>query len=258
MNANVIPHPPAIEQIELHYQPIIELSTGACFALEGLCRWPTGGYTSSSPAWQFAHHPAAEVREEFLKKTVILVAEYLRRRNAAHSIPISVNINLADITPALCRWMLHVVGYYRIPPQQLILEASESSPCTAQAVSCVHWLRDKGFPIIMDDYGIAYSNDERLRAIPFDGVKIDKQILPRLRDQEVSATLKHTIHKWQNKGMGVTLEGVETLEHLRIAHALNVNYVQGYLVSRAIPPQDTQDWLNRWDMQSASTAPSPA
>lgn len=94
-------------------------------------------------------------------------------------------------------------------------------------------LKQLGFSIAMDDFGTGYSSLSRLSMLPFDIIKVDRSILLAASSGN-KAILESTITLIKRLGLSVVVEGVETLEQLRLIRQLGAHSVQGYLLSKPI------------------------
>jgi len=161
---------------------------------------------------------------------------------------ISINITpslLAD--PTLCSSISSVLAAYNISPSNLILEVTESTAFANNetSVQSMHELVSMGIKLSIDDYGTGNSTLEYLRHIPASELKIDRKFVSDLlHDEEDSALVMSTIQLAHDLNMVVVAEGVEdspTLEKLR---QMDCDLVQGYLISRPLPPDQFLNFLS--------------
>lgn len=235
-------------EICLYYQPIINLRSRQCIGFEALARCPAAGYTTSSPGGVLAKHPDSVVRGEFFKTTLLQSLNAIQSLKLVGDMFVGVNVDLTELTPSLCRWIISTAANFSTRLKHLAFEISESAACpiTPDIFSAIETLKQAGATVLMDDYGVMHSNDERLSKLPFDGIKLDKKFLSDIDDRSALMHLKKMAAFWQCAGLHVTIEGVESAQHLAYAHQLNVNSFQGYLIAQAMPLADLQDWRSYW------------
>ncbi|WP_075214835.1 bifunctional diguanylate cyclase/phosphodiesterase [Mongoliimonas terrestris] len=224
-------------QLELHYQPIIDLSTGRTTAYEALLRWVHPRQGAISPA-EFI--PVAE--ESGLIYTLgTWVLEQACRDAAGWPDDILVAVNLSpaqflggDITASV-RAALDLAG---LPPERLELEITESvllrdSETTTRVLEDFDAL---GISIAMDDFGTGYSSLGYLRRFPFDVIKIDQSFVRDLATSaDCRAIVTAIVGLGFSLGIDTTAEGVETEEQLILLKALGCTKAQGYAIGRPRP-----------------------
>jgi EAL domain-containing protein (putative c-di-GMP-specific phosphodiesterase class I) len=109
----------------------------------------------------------------------------------------------------------------------------------------LHRLRALGVRICMDDFGTGYSSLNYLRAFPFDKIKIDRSFMEDGHPAaESMAIISAVIGLGKSLGMSTTAEGIETEEQLKAVRSLGCDEVQGFLVSKPLPPEQATVWLS--------------
>ena len=235
-------------QLEVHYQPKIELTGGKLSKVEALVRWrhPTLGQL---PPDRFI--PLAEQSGLISPLTRWVLDASLGQaaaweRSGIH-LGVAVNVSmrvLHDPTlPETIAWLLRRHG---VAPSQLTVEITESAlmadPTTARAA--LDQLREIGIRVAIDDFGTGYSSLAYIKHLPVDEIKIDKSfILGMDTDHRDSAIVRSVSDLGHNLGLHVVAEGVETVESLDALRALGCDTVQGYFVSRPLPAADLETWL---------------
>jgi diguanylate cyclase (GGDEF)-like protein/PAS domain S-box-containing protein len=246
-------------ELELHYQPIVRLATGAPNGFEALLRWshPTRG---NVPPLDFI--PLAEESG--------LIAQIGRRvlqaacrdgvlLNAAASRSIRVGVNLSvrqlqrpELISEVCD-ALHTSG---LPPELLVLELTESVMMRDVDLSSrrLRALKELGVLLALDDFGTGYSSLNYLQRFPFDILKIDKSFTDSLGKGR-SALLTEAI-----VGLSTVLdleqiaEGIEHRAQATRLLELGCALGQGYLFSRAVPIELALEQLVAHDRSSTPTA----
>ncbi len=243
----------AIDQQELRvfYQLQIDIASDRIIGAEALVRWqnPTEGLI-------FPGHfiPLAEETDLILAIGAWVLRETCRqgRQWLDEGLPpltLSVNVSphqfrRQDIN-ALVATVLGETGY---PAEYLALEITESGLMENEdnAMTILNSLRAQGVRLAIDDFGTGYSSLVYLKYFPLDVLKIDKNFIddiPFLQgDMEITATIIAMAH---TLGFKVSAEGVETPEQLAFLQAKGCDSYQGYLKSRALPPEAFAELLRK-------------
>ena len=107
-------------------------------------------------------------------------------------------------------------------------------------------LRDAGLHIAIDDFGTGYTSLAHVKHLPVDKLKIDRSFIRHLPDSPTDAAIVRTIIALgEALGLGVVAEGVETKEQLVFLRDLGCREIQGFYITRPLPPQDFEAWLSR-------------
>ena len=228
----------ALEQgeIELAYQPVVDLRTGVIGGVEALARWrhPERGMV---PPTEFI--PVAERAGLIVELGRLVLEEACRasiRLGAAaghRPVPISVNVSARQIVDgdfvSDVRSALDAAG---LPPQYLTLELTESVMILEgeRTDEVVAGLRELGVRLALDDFGTGYSSLSYARRFPVDELKIDRSFVEGLgRSREDAAIVTAAIAFARALHLAVTAEGVETADQAVRLRALGCDRAQGYL-----------------------------
>jgi diguanylate cyclase (GGDEF)-like protein len=236
----------ALERREfaLHYQPIIDLRTGAITGAEALIRWmhPTRGLV---PPLQFI--PVAEDCALIVPIDAWVLREACTQARAwldAGLPPITMAVNASAIELRSETFLenlfatLHETG---LEPTSLVLEVTESvlMKHAEVATSILRALREKGVKVAIDDFGTGYSSLGYLRKFPLDALKIDQSFVRQIDTAgEDTAIVSAVIGMARSLKLRVIAEGVETLEELKFLRAHDCDAAQGYYYSRPVVPQE--------------------
>ncbi|MEH1125550.1 EAL domain-containing protein [Micromonospora sp. CPCC 206061] len=235
-------HAVAAGQLELHYQPIVDLATGGTVAVEALLRWQHPSRGLLSPA-QFL--PVAEEAGLMVPIGRWVVAEACRqlagwRRDAVVSEDLWVSINLSDRqfwygdAAAIVAASLE---HERLPARCIALEITEGVVVhdVKAAQSMLQGLHDQGLKLYVDDFGTGYSSLSVLRELPIDALKIDKSFVSDVATSARARELVRTIISMgHNLGMGVIAEGIENPVQHALLRELGCELGQGHLFSRPV------------------------
>ncbi|HTZ45070.1 MAG TPA: EAL domain-containing protein [Jatrophihabitans sp.] len=238
------------EQLIMHYQPKLDLTTGEIIGVEALVRWnhPTLGIISPD---RFIPLAESTGLIEALTPLVLELALTQCRDATVGGQPICVAVNLSarnvsDASlPERIRSVLERTG---IPPSQLLLEITESSVMgdPAQTLPVLHALRELGIALSLDDFGTGYSSLSYLQRLPVSEVKIDRSFVTGLSgDDPVStrALISAIIGLGEALGLRIVAEGIEdqaTLDELR---AMGCDVAQGYFIARPMGHLQLSRWL---------------
>ena len=135
-----------------------------------------------------------------------------------------------------------------VPHRVIKLEITERTLMKdlQQVIPSLHRLNEIGVEISIDDFGTGYSSLAYLTALPIAELKIDRSFVKDLGITPQSAAVVHAIIALARAlGLRVVAEGVETLRQMDSLHKLGCSVMQGFLFSKAVPPDDLQRWLEQ-------------
>ncbi|WP_158453882.1 bifunctional diguanylate cyclase/phosphodiesterase [Novosphingobium sp. MD-1] len=225
-------------EFTLHYQPLVNISSGDVVGYEALIRWqhPTRGLIMPN-----AFIPLAE--ETGL---IVQVGEWVIRQATAQlalwpaDLRISVNLSPAQMRSAnLIPTVVNALASAGIDAGRLELEITETvlMQDSEANVSTLYKLREIGVRIALDDFGTGYSSLNYLRSFPFDKIKIDRCFVESLdHNAESRAIIQAITGLAGSLGMDTTAEGVETDAQLQALRDKGCTEIQGFLISQAIDP----------------------
>jgi diguanylate cyclase (GGDEF)-like protein/PAS domain S-box-containing protein len=231
------------QEFALHYQPKIDLTTGAMAGAEALIRWahPTRG--SISPA-DFI--PVAEDCG-----LILPIGAWVLREACAQArvwmdagLPvtsIAVNVSALEFRDEnFLKNLFAILTKTGLDPKVLELELTESvlMKHAASAASILQTLRESGIRVTVDDFGTGYSSLSYLRKFPVDSLKIDQSFVRQIiAGGDDSTIVKAVIGMAHGLRLRVIAEGVETFEEVAFLQACRCEEAQGYYFSRPVPPQ---------------------
>ncbi len=247
-------------QMEVWFQPVVSLATDRPVGAEALCRWHHPQFGDVSPG-EFI--PIAERNSEILnigsfvhgRAAEMMNAIRASRTHALGSFQISVNASPNELAwPEFATNMLARIRANDALPEWFALEVTEKALLQRDdAVKAnLHLLADAGITLSLDDYGTGYSSLERLRNIPVNRVKIDRQFVLAMLDNERSERLIAAIIALADElGIDTVAEGVETAEQAAKLRALGCHAAQGFLYAPAVPDSELVAVLR--DLSNSST-----
>ena len=162
-------------------------------------------------------------------------------------LPVSVNVSQIDIfTIDVAEYFEMLVKKYDLPVDTIKIEITESAYVDNGPVAeTVARLREKGFLVLMDDFGSGYSSLNMLRSVNVDIIKLDARFL-RMdgNDRKGIQILESIINMAKTMGVPIIVEGVETREETDFLSGLGCRYVQGYFFYRPMPVSDFEKLID--------------
>src|ERR1700689_5402553 len=231
------------QEFALHYQPEIDLKTGAITRAEALLRWthPTRG---PIPPMQFI--PIAEDSGLILPIGAWVLREALKQSRewadaGLPAITMSVNVSAVQFrNEKFLENLFAILDETGLDPKHLELELTESVLMKRAefTASILKTLRDRGVQVSVDDFGTGYSSLSYLRKFPVDALKIDQTFIRHIGAAGEDTTIVSAVLGMaRNLKLRVIAEGVEKLEELEFLRAHQCDEVQGFYFSRPVPPQ---------------------
>lgn len=237
----------------VHFQPVVELSTGALAGAEALVRWerPGVGLVPPNDFLPAISHAgmAAELGREVIDQSLRSWGRLLRSDLAVGSDDapyVSINVDPAQLDqPHLADFVLTAASRHGVPCSSVVIEVTERSVAgSVLAIDQLNELRSHGVRIALDDFGTGYSSLAQASVLPLDILKIDQSFVPRDGLAEQSRRLIGDICGiGATLGLIVTAEGVETDSVAASLRELGVRFGQGFLYSRAIPESELAAWI---------------
>jgi diguanylate cyclase (GGDEF)-like protein len=240
----------AIDQLVVHYQPIVRLCDGAVEGVEALVRWqhPERGLLPPD-----AFLSVAEETGQVIPITRWLLRETTRRAAAwaAQGLPLRMSVNISArhfSAETLVRDVRVALRDSGLPADQLVLELTETSlaedPTRAEDQLTV--LRSFGVRVAIDDFGTGWSSLAQLFALPIGTLKIDRSLLTaaeRAGAGEIGAVLTAIVGLTRTLGIRSVAEGVETVEQLQMVRGAGCDLAQGWLLGQPMPAAEVPGWL---------------
>jgi diguanylate cyclase (GGDEF)-like protein/PAS domain S-box-containing protein len=230
--------------LQLHWQPIVELASGAVHGYEALVRWghpergmlAPGAFVSLAERSGLAADLGRAVRHQALAK----VASWARRADRADLVA-HVNVSPMELHDGLPDEILAEVRAAGVAPDRIVLEITEEAlPVdVAGAAALLGRLRDLGFGVWVDDFGSGYSSLGSVRQFPLQGLKIDRSLLVDVgRDRSADELYRGVLALADALGHEVVAEGVETEQQRQRLQELGCRYAQGFHLGRPGPLAD--------------------
>lgn len=242
--------PNAIDRREFRvvYQPIVTLASRRIDKVEALLRWQLGNNGDIGPD---VFIPAAENQGLIGRLTDQVFETVCHDRNQWKSLGMmvpDVSVNISATTLQTPESLLSMLKRFDEPGRLkgITVEVTESAliedPTGAKTSFAA--LRDLGFGVSLDDFGVGYSSLAYLTSFSLDFLKMDKAFLEGFeKDGARQSVVRAIIGVAHSLGMEVVAEGIETQEQLDLLKDLGCDYGQGYFFSRPLPAEQLVDYL---------------
>jgi diguanylate cyclase (GGDEF)-like protein len=238
-------------ELRLHYQPMLDVTSRNVVGFEALMRWQRNGELVA-PA-QFI--PLAEQAGLIVPLTDWVVGEAMRQSaewaSVGHPQRISINVgaNAVGASSHLETVIARAAAEHGVPASQLTVEVTETDVMTDPALASrtLAGIKNLGVRVAIDDFGTGYSSLGYLNRLPLDEVKIDRSFISRLmRDPQTSAIVRAAIDLSHALGLDAVAEGVEDAATMERLTLLGCDRVQGYFIARPMPADAVLPWLQRF------------
>ena len=227
--------------LELHFQPELDLHSGRIRSVEALLRWRHKDGTWIGPE-KFI--PVAETSGLIGPIGAWVLREACHqakvwRQSGPEAVMVAVNISLAQCRRGdLASTVENSLQEAGLPPHALELEVTESVFLRDEdeaVLADLHRVRATGVTVAIDDFGTGYSSLARLRMLPVDKIKLDQSFIARLgRETGAEAMIRAMVALGHSLGLQVTAEGVEEESQLNFLQSAGCDGAQGFLVGRPV------------------------
>lgn len=217
------------QDINVAFQPIVDLADGSTFAHEALTRCTLDGF--ESPAVLFGKAEAEKACGRLGRLVRNVTFEHCEGRR------VFVNLHPQEIGQ---RWLVQPTDPLFMHDAEVYLEVTENAAFDYFDL-CMGILGEVkarcGARVVVDDFGAGYSDLERVLALNPDVVKLDMSLVRDIdQSDQKQAHVDHIIQTCQSLGAKVVAEGVETAAELEVMVGLGADFGQGYLLGRPAPP----------------------
>ena len=237
-------------QLELFYQPEIDVSTGAVTALEALVRFrhPQHGLLLPSQFISLAEETGLilPLGQWVFEEACRQLREWQDAGVVDPSLRVNVNVSGRQLQQqgTLVDMISFVIETNGIAPHNVVLEITESvlMEDAEATMSTLQALRDCGVELAIDDFGTGYSSLSYLKHFPVSTLKLDRSFVMGLDDDSADAAIATAIVGLAHSlGISVTAEGVELPEQMAELEQMGCDRAQGYMIARPLPPSDVPD-----------------
>jgi diguanylate cyclase len=238
------------DQLTLHYQPKVDVRTGAVTSVEALVRWrhPTRGVL---PPARFLHLAEQNrlMRPLTLRVLELALEQAVSWQRAGRRLPVAVNLaaaNLLDLQ--FPDDVAHVLSRTGASPELLQFEITEDTIMVdpQRVLDIVSRLSEFGIALALDDFGTGYSSLAYLKRLPVQELKIDRSFVSDMdTSHDDSVIVRSTIELARNLGLRVVAEGVESQRIQDDLAAAGCHLAQGYHFTPPLAAGDFDAWLDR-------------
>ena len=232
------------EELELHYQPVVDVDSGAILGWEALVRWqhPEHGLI---PPTEFI--PLAEETGD-----ILAIGAWVLDRACmdyagvlgAHGVGwVSVNVSAAQLArPDFAESVAATLGRWHVTPSSLVIEITESVLVadTPVAAATLHALRAAGVRVALDDFGTGFSSLRYLQDLPIDTIKIDRCFVVEDDFAGAAGMLASIVGLGRSLNLEMIAEGVELEPERQRIRDLGGVAAQGFLFARPMPLRDAR------------------
>ena len=239
-------------QLELHYQPRIEISTGKVTGCEALARWyhhtlgmiPPVDFLPLAEMSELIHPLSAWVVKESVK-------QILSMQSKGYYLPIAINVSARNLTDSqLVDTIEQALKAKNLNPHYLEIEITESALINnpVRAARNLERLSKLGISIAVDDFGTGYSSLSHFKNLPLDTLKIDRSFVSEmLTNESDSVIVDSTIDLAHNFSFTVIAEGVEDQDTLNALAEKNCDQAQGFFIAKPMSADELEKWLEGYD-----------
>jgi diguanylate cyclase (GGDEF)-like protein/PAS domain S-box-containing protein len=247
----------------LHYQPKVNMRSGAVIGVEALIRWnsPVRGLLLPGVFLPVVdQHPLGIKIGQWVIHAALAQIEAWRRQGL--NLPVSINIDATQLhQPVFTDWLQQCLAEYpSVQPGDLEIEVLESIALDDidHVSKVISRCAELGVSFALDDFGTGYSSLTYLKRLPANLLKIDQSFVrDMLVDPEDLAILDGVISLAGAFRRQVIAEGVESLEDGVMLLRLGCTLAQGYAIARPMPAEQIPDWINHWQPPAVWRACSP-
>jgi EAL domain-containing protein (putative c-di-GMP-specific phosphodiesterase class I) len=245
------------QEFVVYYQPKFHLASHRFISSEALVRWDSKQYGLLSPAKFLEKAELGGLIHELDMYVFRRVCQNLAEARVKNKriLPVSINFSLYEFyDPSFVDDILGIIKEFKLNPSFVEIEITESTSQVNpfMAISLLKKLKECGFRILMDDFGLAYSNLGNLNKMPFDTIKIDKSfvdgIVPDFKTREI---VRFLISLCKVSGMEVIAEGVDQAEQVNILRKIKCDTIQGFYYSKPLPIKEYEEFLQENPFEKA-------
>lgn len=232
-----------LEEFKVYYQPKIMLKGYKLAGAEALCRWVHDGEVISPERFI----PILEKNMSICKLDFYMLEHVCRDirhwlDDGKEVVKVSVNLSRCHFGDVhLLEHLLAIIDKYEIPHEYIEIELTETTTDVGfkDLKEIVFGLQKEGISTSVDDFGVGYSSLNLIRELPWNVIKIDKSFLQNVEESsdKNKIMLRHVIQMAQEIGMECIVEGVETIDHIKLLKENSCYMAQGYFFDTPLPEE---------------------
>jgi EAL domain-containing protein (putative c-di-GMP-specific phosphodiesterase class I) len=236
------------DELSVDFQPIVVAETGRARSAEALVRWRHPRRGSIAPDRFIPLIEPTDVMWPFTLRVLDLaIRECKAWRAQGHEVDVAVNVS-GEVLPdrRLPGELERLLREHDLPAEALEIEVTEGAVMRdpGAATRVLNRLTGLGVSVIaIDDFGTGYSSLARLHELPLDTLKIDQSFVMRMASEDDDTVVRSIVDLAHALGMTVIAEGVEDEVTWGRLAEMGVEYVQGYALTKPLPPAEFSEWL---------------
>jgi EAL domain-containing protein (putative c-di-GMP-specific phosphodiesterase class I) len=224
------------DQLEVHYQPVVDIVSRRVVSVEALARW---NHQTRGPIPPSEFIPVAEQTGLIVELGNWIMLQACRDATLMPS-NIKVAINLSPVQFAesnIVEWASFALADSGLRAERLEFEITEGVLLeeTERNLNSLRELKHMGISIALDDFGVGYSSLAYLTKFPFDKVKIDRSFIDALDRTETSAVISSIVELAKSLNLAIIAEGIETKDQRKRIRSLGIKFGQGFLFAEPVP-----------------------
>lgn len=240
-------------QIEVYYQPIINLGSGNIEGFEALARWrhPERGMVSPGDFIPIAEELGIiiEMGRHILTEAWAQLRLWSRLFPELPTLSVSVNLSRKQlVSPKIVDQIESLLAGSPLEPRRLRLEITESMAMqnAEHSVAILGRIRELGVQLVIDDFGSGHSSLSCLHRFPVNGLKIDRSFIESISERrEYAAVVQAIVTLTRSLHMNLVAEGIETTDQFALLQGMGCEMAQGYLFARPMPAADVEPYIHR-------------
>jgi EAL domain-containing protein (putative c-di-GMP-specific phosphodiesterase class I) len=239
-------------EIQVWYQPMVDMRTGRLFGAEALVRWAHPAYGVLGPGLFLPIATELGLIGDLSRRVVRrAVHQYQAWQQEGDVLPLlAINLQATDLDDAMVTQVASAVTDVAMPAGRLVLELTEQAviPDDTGTLARMHQLRAFGVRFALDDFGTGFSSLAHLRDFPVDTVKIDRRFINGMTEDRADRTIVESMVRLvTDLGRRVVAEGVETAAQAQMLLDMGCHIGQGFLFSVPLPAEVLSSKLRRRD-----------
>lgn len=234
------------QDLKVVFQPLVDADSRKIKSVEALARWSHPDLGPVNPMEFLAIARESGIGQEVDSTIRSLALSQISPALNQHLIDsVSLNVSPLDLaTEGFAQTLMRMIESYKIRLDQVWIEVTENERLTSMVIARenLEALNQAGVRIALDDYGVGYSNIQRLAELPIQRLKIDKSIVQHIEENpKYAGVLRSSVQLARALGADVVAEGVETPGQLSKVELIGCKLVQGYLYFKPMPVADCMD-----------------
>ncbi len=221
----------------MHYQPIVDMTTGQWIGAEALLRWSVKGQPVSPGIFIPLMEKSGMMKSVTRWVCERVIDEYASMMWACDSFYVTINLSSEDVMdPTFPDFIAGLLDQYQVQASRITFEVTEGTMLNRERASVqLNRLRAQGHLIALDDFGTGYCNLSYLAYLPVDIIKIDRSFVVSDHQDQAHMILSHIVDIARKLKLKVIVEGVETPRQVECVTALGARVAQGWHYSRELP-----------------------